>query len=538
MKVEKTPEEAARSKRMHADSMIVMGAVTTLCGLAAAWIAISGRGDVPDWMFGGGRAARAVTGTWVNTRDAVNFADWGPEPFARAKKEGKLVLLFLGPSYSAPTARMEAETFGDLQTAALVNARFVPVRVKSEEYPDLDRRYRAGGWPTTAALLPDGVPLDAGTAMTPAVFQRWAGALADKAAAHPELLDRAEADAAARRAAAAAEAPSPAARDAASAASRARVMLLEQWDASRRTFDRQGPRFPRLERIAALRAIPEPWARELSLEAAKGALTFQDPKDGGFHRAANPDGTPAALEKVASDQAAALDALCGALPEAARGQLRFLDKSFTPKDPPAGWLGWQAGFALSEDRRAATDGPQFDSWRWNGWWPGGRGRLADDAELSRAVLDCAEASPAQKARARKVSDRTWDDFNKRVLKDPRLLLNDAVAVAGAMTAAGRTDHALSLWRWMDEFLSDGPAFYDRRATGVLPPEMDRLADPALNARALALARRLMSADRAGARAADVPRREKALRAWLALRSDSIDPAVWAALAGDPPSLRK
>ena len=151
MKPEKTPEEAARSKRAHADSMIAMGAVTTLCGLAAAWIAMSGRGDVPDWMFGGAPVARAVAGDWTNAPSAVRFEDWGPAPFARAKKEGKLVLLFLGPSFSAPTARMEAETFGDRASAALAEARFVPVRVKSEEFPDLDRRYRAGGWPTTAA---------------------------------------------------------------------------------------------------------------------------------------------------------------------------------------------------------------------------------------------------------------------------------------------------------------------------------------------------------------------------------------------------
>jgi hypothetical protein len=532
MKAEKTPEEAARSKRAHADSMIAMGVVTTLCGLAAAWIAISGRGDVPDWMFGGGRAARAVTGDWSNARDAVRFEAWGPEPFARAKKEGKLVLLFLGPSYSAPTARMEAETFGDLRTAALVNARFVPVRVMSEEFPDLDRRYRAGGWPTTAALLPDGVPLDAGTAMSPDVFSRWAAALADKAATHPELLARAEDEAAARRREASAAKPAPAALDAASAESRARVVLLEQWDATRRTFDRRGARFPRFERIAALREVASPWARDLAREAAKGALSFQDPKDGGFRRALDPDGTPAALEKVSSDQAASLDALCGELPDAARRELGFLEKSFTLKPPPYAWFGWQAGYALSEDRRTASDGPAFARLSWSGWRPEGRGRIADDAELSRAVLDCAEASSAQKDFARRVVDRAWKDFGKGALKDARLLLDDAVALGEALAAAGRPDDALSVWRWMDEFLGDGPAFYDRRATGVLPNEMDRIADPALNARALLLARRLLRDQPVAMRRAGVSKQSQDLRAWLALRSDALDPAVWAALAAE------
>jgi len=170
---------------------------------------------------------------------------------------------------------MEAETFGDPRAAALANARFVPVRVRSEDYPDLDRRYRSTGWPTTAALLPDGVPLAAGTAMTPEAFVRWAAAIADKAAAHPEILERVDVEAAEnRRAADAGSATASAPMDAAAAELRARTALESSWDASRRTFDRVGPRFPRFERIAALRALKAPWAQELALGAAKGSLLF------------------------------------------------------------------------------------------------------------------------------------------------------------------------------------------------------------------------------------------------------------------------
>jgi hypothetical protein len=535
MKQEKTPEEAARSKRAHADSMIVMGAVTTVAAIAAAWIAMSGRGDVPDWMFGGKRAERAAVGVWTNAPSRVRFEDWGPAPFARAKKEGKLVLLFLGPSFSATTARMEAETFGDPQAAALAGGRFVPVRVKSEDYPDLDRRYRAGGWPTTAVLLPDGVPLAAGTAMTPDVFRRWAAALADKAAAHPEILDRVDAEAATRRRAEAAAAASAAAMAPAEAERRAQSALFSQWDASRRTFDRVGPRFPRFERIAALRALKAGWAQDLANEAAKGALLFQDPKDGGFRRAANPDGTAAALEIVASDQAAALDAVCGAMPESARKELAFLQKDFTLKPPPAAWRGWLAGYALSDDRHKASDGSEFEKWRWDGWRPVGAARLGEEGELSRAVLSCAQATPAQKAFAAKALRRAWDDFGHRALAhDPRLLLDDAVGLGGALLAAGRPEEALSLWRWMDAELASGPAFLDRVATGVLPPEMDRVADPALNARVLAFSRRLLR-DRPGeCRSVGLPRRNKDLYAWLSARADGLDPAVWAALAAEEP----
>jgi hypothetical protein len=535
MKVEKTPEEAARSKRAHADSMIVMGAVTTIAALCAAWIAMSGRGDVPDWMFGGKRAVRAAAGDWTNTPSAVRFEDWGQAPFARAKKEGKLVLLFLGPSFSATTARMEAETFGDVQAAALAIGRFVPVRVKSEDYPDLDRRYRAGGWPTTAVLLPDGVPLAAGTAMAPDVFRRWAAALADKAAAHPEILTRVDAEAADRRRAEAAVAASGAPMDAPEAERRAQAALLAQWDASRRTFDRVGPRFPRFERIAALRELKAPWAQDLASEAAKGALLFEDPKDGGFRRALNPDGSPAALEIVVSDQAAALDALCGAMPASARKELGFLIKAFAPKPPPFAWRGWQAGYALTEDRHRATDGPDFDKLRWDGWRPVGRARLGEDGELSRAVLSCPEASSAQKAYAKKVLARAWNEFgHAAIAHDQRLLLDDALGLGGALLAAGRPADALSLWRWMDANLADGPAYYDRIATSVLPPEMDRVAYAGLNARALTFMRRLLRDQPGAARQVGLVRRNKDLFAWLSARSESLDPAVWAALAAREP----
>ena len=532
MKEEKTPEEAARSKRAHADSMIVMGAVTTVAALAAAWIAMSGRGDVPDWMFGGKRLQRAAAGSWSNMTSLVRFEDWGPAPFARAKKEGKLVLLFLGPSYNAPTARMEAETFGDPKAAAVANARFIPVRVKSEDYPDLDRRYRAGGWPTTLALLPDGVPLAAGMAMEPDVFIRWAGAIADKAAAHPEILERVDAEAAARRKEEAAGPAKTPPMDAAEAERRAQSALLAQWDPQRRTFDREGPRFPRFERIAALKSLSAPWAKDLALEAAKGALIFQDPKDGGFRRAANPDGSPAALEITAADQAASLDALCGLLPDAARKELSFLDKRFKPKNKPSDWRGWIAGYALSPDRHRASDGAEFPSWSVDGWLPEGSPRIADDANLSRAVLACAEANAGQKAFANKALDRAWDQFGKQALKkDPRLLMDDAVALAEAELVRYKPERAISMWRWMDYFLAaQDPVVYDRAATGVLPPDMDRVVVPALQARLLAVMDRTLVDDPLEARQCSFQKRRKALDAWLSTRSDSLDPAVWAALA--------
>jgi hypothetical protein len=66
---------------------------------------------------------------------------------------------------------MERESFEDATTAAVLNDRFVSVKVDREERPDLDQIYMAavqamtggGGWPMSVFLTPDGRPFYGGT---------------------------------------------------------------------------------------------------------------------------------------------------------------------------------------------------------------------------------------------------------------------------------------------------------------------------------------------------------------------------------------
>jgi len=66
---------------------------------------------------------------------------------------------------------MEHESFEDRATAALMNERFVNIKVDREERPDLDAIYMQavqamtgqGGWPMTVFLTPDCVPFYGGT---------------------------------------------------------------------------------------------------------------------------------------------------------------------------------------------------------------------------------------------------------------------------------------------------------------------------------------------------------------------------------------
>jgi uncharacterized protein YyaL (SSP411 family) len=66
---------------------------------------------------------------------------------------------------------MAHESFEDRATAAVLNERFVCVKVDREERPDVDAVYMdavqaltgQGGWPLTAFCDPDGRPFYAGT---------------------------------------------------------------------------------------------------------------------------------------------------------------------------------------------------------------------------------------------------------------------------------------------------------------------------------------------------------------------------------------
>src|SRR5438034_5679764 len=70
---------------------------------------------------------------------------------------------------------MEHESFEDNATAALMNERFVNIKVDREERPDLDGIYMqavqamtgSGGWPMTVFLSPDGTPFYGGTYFPP-----------------------------------------------------------------------------------------------------------------------------------------------------------------------------------------------------------------------------------------------------------------------------------------------------------------------------------------------------------------------------------
>jgi hypothetical protein len=105
----------------------------------------------------------------------VDWFPWGEEAFARAKAEDRPILLSIGYSACHWCHVMAHESFEDPETAALMNERFVNVKVDREERPDVDSIYMDavvalaghGGWPMTVFMTPDGEPYWGGTYFPP-----------------------------------------------------------------------------------------------------------------------------------------------------------------------------------------------------------------------------------------------------------------------------------------------------------------------------------------------------------------------------------
>lgn len=103
----------------------------------------------------------------------VNWHAWNNNALSKARQENKPILLSIGYSACHWCHVMAHESFEDEDTARIMNAHFINIKVDREERPDLDKIYqnahsiltgRPGGWPLTVFLTPqDQMPFFAGT---------------------------------------------------------------------------------------------------------------------------------------------------------------------------------------------------------------------------------------------------------------------------------------------------------------------------------------------------------------------------------------
>jgi len=105
----------------------------------------------------------------------VAWYPWGPEPFERAEREDKPILLDIGAVWCHWCHVMDGESYEDPAIAEMLNRDWICIKVDRDERPDVDARYQRavqsivgqGGWPLTAFLLPDGKVFYGGTYFPP-----------------------------------------------------------------------------------------------------------------------------------------------------------------------------------------------------------------------------------------------------------------------------------------------------------------------------------------------------------------------------------
>jgi uncharacterized protein len=120
--------------------------------------------------------ARETSPYLLQHRDnPVEWLPWGDEALTRARELDRPLLVSIGYSSCHWCHVMERESFEDSETAALMNERFVCVKVDREERPDVDALYMdavqamtgAGGWPLNVFLTPEQAPFYGGTYFPP-----------------------------------------------------------------------------------------------------------------------------------------------------------------------------------------------------------------------------------------------------------------------------------------------------------------------------------------------------------------------------------
>lgn len=88
--------------------------------------------------------------------ESIAWQPWSDSVFAQAKRAHKFVLLDLQAVWCHWCHVMDATTYSDPKVIALIQSRYLAVRVDQDSRPDLASRYQDYGWPATVVFNGDG----------------------------------------------------------------------------------------------------------------------------------------------------------------------------------------------------------------------------------------------------------------------------------------------------------------------------------------------------------------------------------------------
>jgi uncharacterized protein YyaL (SSP411 family) len=86
---------------------------------------------------------------------SLSWAELNAATFARARAEGRIVLIDGSAGWCHWCHVMDATTYRDPEVRKLLAERFLPVKVDIDARPDFEERYQEWGWPATVLMTAD-----------------------------------------------------------------------------------------------------------------------------------------------------------------------------------------------------------------------------------------------------------------------------------------------------------------------------------------------------------------------------------------------
>ncbi len=320
-----------------------------------------------------------------NRAAEIDWQPWQRAAFDRAAAEDKPVLLSISAVWCHWCHVMDETSYSDPAVIALVNERYVAIRVDADRRPDVNARYNMGGWPTTAVLTADGETITGATYLAPTALCDFLADIASFYRTERALLDAKLAENRAATAHAAAERgtfePSIVADVVAS--------IEAGYDDEYGGFGGE-PKFPQADalefllrefRYAAAARTGAGRLFEMLLTTAQAMARggMYDHIEGGFFRySTTRDWTIPHFEKMTEDHGGLLRLYAGLVPLSGDGALRETLHSTTRyirtvlRDPQTGLFAGsqdadEAYFALSLEARNARGAPFVDRTSYVNW---------------------------------------------------------------------------------------------------------------------------------------------------------------------------
>jgi uncharacterized protein YyaL (SSP411 family) len=296
---------------------LLSGLLLPVMLLGAMAPAPAGRGTAEAHAGGWRLADESSPYLQLHEDNPVQWYPWGEEAFERARRENKPVFVSIGYFTCHWCHVMARESFSDPGIAALLNDKFISIKVDREQRPDIDAAYLnyviatrgQGGWPLSVWTTPEGHPFFGGTYFPPEaglgrvgfrdLLQRLAAVWQDDRDGVMATAERAVKLMAAESAVQGTGRLSP------DIPQRARAALAVSHDDMQGGFG-PAPKFPQPARLLFLLRGDDDAAAEMALftldEMARGGI--HDQLGGGFHRYATDfDWRVPHFEKMLYDQA-------------------------------------------------------------------------------------------------------------------------------------------------------------------------------------------------------------------------------------------